>query len=185
VVADDRDYIPSALCGESGRLLNRLRPIDLGSAVFAATSGGVDDRPGGSQFDREGTTRTASRTGDEGGSSDEGLVTIDVRRSFLGNNRIIVYIAYYMPTVRLAPVVLGPASRCLTAVCPAARCSSRAFSPGRTGWSSCAPQSGLDRRRPGIVSPGARCGIYPFPATFGAPGHGHYVESLRITEVLR
>jgi hypothetical protein len=83
VVADDRDDIPSALCGESGRLLNRLRPIDLGSAVFAATSGGVDGRPGGSQLDREGTTRTASRTGDEGGSSGEGLMTTHVQRSFL------------------------------------------------------------------------------------------------------
>jgi hypothetical protein len=47
--------------------------------VFAAASGGVDDRPGGSQLDREGTTRTASRTGDEGGSSGEGLMTIHVQ----------------------------------------------------------------------------------------------------------
>jgi hypothetical protein len=83
VVADDRDDIPSALCGESGRLLNRLRPIDLGSAAFAATSGGIDDRPGGSQLDREGTTRTASRTGDEGGPSGERLMTIHGQRSFL------------------------------------------------------------------------------------------------------
>src|SRR4029450_9899021 len=98
VVADDRDDIPSAPCGASGHLLNRLRPIDLGSAVFAATSGGVDDRPGGGQLDRESTTRTASRTGDEGSSSGEGLMTIHVQRSFLMNNRMIVYIPYHMPT---------------------------------------------------------------------------------------
>jgi hypothetical protein len=95
VVADDRDDIPSALCGESGRLLNRLRPIDLGSAVFAATSGGVDNRPGGSQLDREGTTRTASGTGDEGRSSGEGLITIHVSAPSWMNNRMIVYTITY------------------------------------------------------------------------------------------
>ena len=83
VIAGDRDGLPSGLGGPSGGALDGLGPIDLGSMVLAATSGGVDDRPGGSQLDREGTTRTASRTGDEGGSSGEGLMTIHVQRSFL------------------------------------------------------------------------------------------------------
>ena len=64
VVADDGDGRPSGLGGPSGRLFDRLGPIDLRSTVLAAAPGGVDERPGGGQLDREGAagTRVAPAT---------------------------------------------------------------------------------------------------------------------------
>jgi hypothetical protein len=86
VVADDRHGLPSGLGGPSGGALDGLGPIDLGSTVLAATSGGVDDRPGGGELDREGASCAAGGPGHERDLPGQRLTS--VHRSVLGRSGV-------------------------------------------------------------------------------------------------